>query len=454
MSDDETPQGSLLDEIRKLRRDADEGREPELLQSRMGTRRFSAAALLERVVDTFISEHAGGTDALREADTETKRIKLILGVVDYVLAVESIHMENAEKAKLIRRVYTELFTYGPLDTLFADPAITTISIEGPDKLSVRRGHGDLELLPPQFEDEAHLRTIISRLLLDSGAELTEAEPIIETGLHAHDRPISLNVAGPPVTYHVSVDIRLHPPQPIGMDSLIAGGTLTTEAATAITAIALSEHGFTIVGEPEAGKTILLSALVHSIPADRHDGITAVERAGEMRLPGTIKRLRVAWPTADQPGKTFGEQIHTVLASDDTHTLILDEVRADEAAAIGPLLDQAAPPRQIWAVRGPASSTRLISALGMLARRSGGQADSETLVQQMYKLVPFVITLRRRQGQLHLHSIAEWQFRDGQDYPDYVELMAMGWDGIEATGKHPVLTLDVPDTLWEPPTTNE
>jgi len=93
-------------------------------------------------------------------------------------------------------------------------------------------------------------------------------------------------------------------------------------------------------------------------------------------------------------------------------------------------------------------------LGMLARRSGGEADSEALVRAMYRLVPFVITLRRRQGQLQLYSIAEWQFREDQDYPDYVELMTMGWDGIEATGQRPALSLDLPDSLWEPPNTHE
>lgn len=457
MTDDETPKRrqSLLDEIRQMRRDADEGREPELIAARMGTRRFSAAAILERIVDQFINEHGGGSDALRDATTETERLKLILATVDYVLAVESIQLSNDEKAKLIRRTYTELFTYGPLDALFADPTITTISIEGADKLAIRREQGELEALPPQFDSESHLRAVIRRLLLDSGAEFTEENPIIETGLVVNGRRISVNVAGPPVTYKVSVDIRLHPAHIVGIDSLVAAGTLNPEAAQIITAIALSEHGFIIVGEPQSGKTTLLNAVLQSLPPDRQAGVTAVERAGELNLPDAIQRFQVEWPTADRTGRTFGEGIHTALNDEAVTVMALDEVRADEAAAIGPLLDQDSPPRQIWAVRGPYSSTRLISALGMLARRSSGQADSEALVQAMYRLVPFVITVRRRKNRLQLHSIAEWQFREGEAYPDYVELMAMGWiEEVITTGKRPKLPLDLDDSIWEPPNADE
>ncbi|PJF27394.1 MAG: hypothetical protein CUN53_04215, partial [Phototrophicales bacterium] len=59
------------------------------------------AALRERIEDAFAREYPDGSPALREADTSAKRIRLLLDVADYVLAVESIAIGADEKARLI-----------------------------------------------------------------------------------------------------------------------------------------------------------------------------------------------------------------------------------------------------------------------------------------------------------------------------------------------------------------
>ncbi len=434
---------SLLDEIQQMRLDADKGREPKMLESRMGTRQYSLAALIERIVVAFMDEHAGGSAALLAAETETERLKLILATVDYVIAVESILITAAEKADVMRHVYAELFTYGPLDALFADETITTISIEGAEKVAVRYGHGELVALEPIFEDEGHVRKIIKRLLLDSGADLSPEIPIIEAGLRVNQRPVSVSVAGPPVTIEISADIRLHPAQAVTLADMVRAGWLSTQAGELLAALAASPHGVVIVGDTESGKTTLLGALAGLLPGA---AMVAVERAGELHLPEGAERLVVEWGTQDREGRSFGDQIGRGLTLP-RWVMVLDEVRADEAEAISQLLAATDVPRQLWAFRGPSDSKRLASALGMLARRSMQSGGSEALVHTLYQRLPFVVTLRRRKNAIQLHSISEWQFPEGAEYPDYVELMAMGWEAIELTGKRPAHPLDLPDDFW-------
>jgi type IV secretory pathway ATPase VirB11/archaellum biosynthesis ATPase len=439
---------SLLEKMRQWRSDADKGREPELLSSRLGTRHYSQAALIEKIVDAFLDEHGGGSDALNEADTETKRIKLILGTTDYVLGVESIQVSLQDKAAIIRRVYNEMFTYGPLDALFDDESITTITLEGADKVAVRRRHGELETLAPLFENENHLRKVIRRLLIDSGAELTPEDPIIETGLVVNGRHISLNIAGPPVTIKISVDIRVHPRDAHTLHDLIEQGVMSGEAGSLLRALAESQHGIVIVGEAESGKTTLLGAVIQALPEDQQAGLVAVQRAGELQLPAAAGNYTVRWRTQDQEPVTFGGQIQAALAHEGAACLVLDEVRADEPTAIEPLLKNDGLPRQIWTMRGPASSKRLVSALGMLARRSSSDPGAgESLVQALYRRLPFVITLRRREDRLQVAGISQWQFQAGNEYPDLVELMVMGWEGLERTGKRPTLALALPGDFW-------
>lgn len=433
---------SFLDELRR-KRDADKGREPQLYPSRAGRRMVSINAMLERIISAFLDEHGTDSAALQEADTEAKRLKLLLGTVDYVLAVEVVSLEPAEKAELMRRAYAELFAYSVLEPLLADEAITTILLEGADKVSVRVGHGDLIAKGTLFDDEGHLLRVVGRLLADAGTELNPAHPIIEAGLRVRGRPVCVNVAQPPVVYSLTVDLRVHPARQPSLETMVEQGIMPSFAAALLTAIARSSFGVVVVGEAESGKTTLLAALAHL--AD-HAHMIAVERAGEMHLPSPADRLVVRWPTADQPGVTFGEQIGAALAARPT-VMVLDEVRADEPQAITPLLAADQAPRQMWAFRGPSDSKRLAAALGMVARR-GDPARSEHLVQQLYRRLPFVVMLRRTNAGLKLRSIAEWQFPSGADYPDFVELIAPGWDGLERTGKRPACQLHLPTDFWE------
>lgn len=413
---------------------ADKGREPKLVTGRSGTRLYSINALTEKIVAQFEQEH--GSSALPQSRTE--KLKLLRDVVNYVLAVESVMVSPKEQVELIRKAYAELFSYGTLDALFADPKITTISLEGIEKGAVRYGHGDFVTLPPLFDDVEQFRRIIERLVEDAGASLQEDMAYIETGLIVEGRPVSINLVLPPATIQITADIRVHPNILPTLESMID----SEQARTLLTAIAQSPHGFIVVGESESGKTTLLSILAN---LSGQSNIVSVERAGELRLPEGSEQLKVQWPSDEQPGITFGGQVAAALQKSPA-CIVLDEVRADEPEAITPLLTYDQPLRQIWVFRGPHDSKRLSSALGMVARR-GDASRSELLVQELYKRLPFVIVIRRRKEQLQLHSISEWQFSPNAEYPHYVELMAQGWNGIELTGKHPIHNLPLPEDFW-------
>ncbi|TVR18552.1 MAG: hypothetical protein EA396_14550 [Anaerolineaceae bacterium] len=421
----------LIDTLRDINRDADKGREPAFLPARDGRRQVSISALVERIIDQFIAEHGEReSDAVQRAVTTTERIKLVKAVAEYVIALESIQVSDAQKARIIRRVYAEMFAYGALDDLINDPQITTITIEGADKVAIRRGHGELKPAQPLFDDEAHLKRIIRRLLEDAGASLRPDVPMIETGLMIDGRRVSLNAVLPPATVLISADLRLHPPEPPTLDALAEDWAMPPAALDLLRRIAASSHGVVIVGEAESGKTTLTGALLSHVGGR----VMSVERAGELALPPEASRLLVRWPVGDVDGRGFDQLVAEALSAA-PDVLVLDEVRADEAQAIAPLLTAEETPRQIWSFRGGVDHKRLAASLGMLARRAAPSAG-ESAVRALYRRLPFVVTVRRRHERLMLHSIAEWQFPPSAEYPDFVALMAMGADGITATGNQP------------------
>ncbi len=423
---------------------AAKGREPRFVPGQMGRRLYSMAALVERIEAAFIEEHGLDSPELREADSPAKRLKLVLATAEYVLAVESIQLRADERADVVSRVYSNLFGYGPLDALFLDERVTTISLEGAEQAAVRYGHGDLTSLGTIFQDKAQFQRVIKRLLLDAGAELRDDQPYIEVGLTLDDRPVCVNLVGPPVVIQPSADIRVHSPVLPTPEKLMETGFWTAQAAELLAALVQSSHGMLVVGEAESGKTTLLSVLARWLPQPAQT--IAVERAGELRLPHDVQRLRVRWPVGDQSGLSFGEQIGNALARQPA-VLLLDEVRSDEPLTIAPLLQDASAPRQIWSFRGPIFDKRLQSALGMLARRADfGQG--EDMVRALYQRLPFVVTVNNLNGALRLWSVGEWQFKHSPDYPTYVPLMRVENGVLRLTGERPAREVAVGEKFWD------
>jgi len=408
----------------------------------MGTRWHTLSALIERIEAAFIADYVGQSDLLAQADTPAKRYTLIHDTAEYVLAVESIQLSRQELAEVISQVYSNLFGYGPLDELFQDERVTTIALEGADKASVRYGHDELVTLDPLFRDSRHLRQIVERLLFDAGAELREDQPFVEAGLFVGKRPVCVNLLAPPVAFYLTVDIRVHPSVAPTMDDLVEQDFMSAQAKQLLEAMVQSSHGLMIVGDGESGKTTLLNALLQLLPTDAK--IVTIERAGELRPPSAVERFVTQWPVRDVEGRTFGEQIDRGLEQQPAH-LILDEVRSDEPESIAPLLQHENAPRQIWAFRGPSFAKRLASALGMLARRAD-ISQSEAMVHALYARLPYVITVRRSQGKLQLHTVSEWQYHDSE-YPAFVALMEHEDGVLRPTGRRPVHTLDLPDDFW-------
>lgn len=427
----------------------EEEHEPELLTSRTG-RTISVYGLVERIIEEFKLEHGEDeSDALKASTTEVERRKLVRDIAEYIFGIESVRLSPHEQARMIAMANAEIFSYGPLDVLFADETISTISIEGTKKIGVRYGPGqDLKIIEPIFDDTPHMQRVIQRLLRDAGAELSQDVPIIEAGLIVNGRRVSLSVATPPLVPEVAVDIRAHPSQAPTFDDWLEAAILNQKTRRLLEAIIKSKHGLMIVGDTESGKTTLLSMLLQHLNGK---GLVTVERASELILPEDAEQLSTKWTIGDEAGISFGEQIQIALEKN-PETLVIDEIRNDEPQAIAPLLSNENAPRQIWSFRGTSESKRLTSALGMLARMADG-TQAEQMVYQLYKRLPFVVIIKRRKGKLQIREVAEWQFPGDTDnnddfiYADYVPLMQVEWDDCEVSGKLPHLTLDLPEDFW-------
>lgn len=412
-----------------------------LVPSRRGTRMVSMRALVERVVEQFMREFGDDHPAIAAAKTRVDRLKLLRDTVLYIVAVESADLTQADIAALMNEAYSEVFGYGGLDRYLADPSISTITFEGIEKTAVRSGLGDLEPAGRMFEDFAHLQRVLVRMLGDAGTELGHG-PYYEVGLNVFGRRMCLNLVLPPAASLPEGYIRLHPAEPIPLDAFAD----SEPVLMALRAIARSPYGVLVVGEADSGKTTLAGALAREATTG---SVRSVERAGELALPSDSERFIVQWPLGDRPAVSFADMA-AAAASGMCDVLVVDEIRADEPAAVLPLLSAAGPKRQIWSFRGTAEVKRLAPALTMLALRAQQAAGHAALPDTtVFDALPFVITLRRRKGKLVITAISEWQASDA-DTPSLIELFGQGWNGLEPTGRTPQHALDVEANVWAKP----
>jgi pilus assembly protein CpaF len=409
--------------------------QPDVIKGRPGYASFSMAALEERIIAQLEAEIGGDVDPPDEAAGRA----LVHDAGDYVLAVEAVPLAQREKAQLYDRVYRHVFSYDLLDDYLADETVTEIVVDTFGAIYVRTGSGEPQKTDHAFANLAYLRRLVARLVAAAGGQLTEADPFVEAGLILLDRPARLTVVGPPLSPGLSFTLRLHPRTPRTLDRLLSNGMITSAAQTLLDAIMRSRHGLLIVGDVAAGKTSLLEALLPALP-DPALGVL-IERAREIRTPAAMHHLSAIPATDETAGVTFGAQIDQALGQGH-QTIVLDELRGDEAAPVWQVLQGDA--RCVFVVRSSPAVDRLRSTLNILIRRAAPAVPQTAIHDTLVNRLPFVVTLVEVEDALRVATISEWGLDLAADSLTLQPLLA----GDALTGCQPAHSLDLPDEFWQ------
>ena len=80
---------------------------------------------------------------------------------DQIADIEARGLSKSDRERMIEEVLGELFGYGPLDELFADPTVREVMVTGPGAVIVRRE----QWIPTsvKFRDEEHVRLVLDRI---------------------------------------------------------------------------------------------------------------------------------------------------------------------------------------------------------------------------------------------------------------------------------------------------
>ncbi len=229
-------------------------------------------------------------------------------------------------AQLAAEVRGEILGYGPLESLLADPTISEVMVNGPNKVYVEKS-GRIVKTNVHFQDDAHVRKIIDRIILPLGRNVDADHPTVDARLPDGSR---VNAVIPPVAIDgPSITIRKFSQKKPGMTDLIAFGSLTEKMAEFLNACVVSRLNIVISGGTGSGKTTLLNVLSGFIP--ENERIVTIEDAAELQLQQDhVVRLEAKTPDSDGKGAVPIRELVRNSLRMRPDRIVIGEVRGGEA----------------------------------------------------------------------------------------------------------------------------
>lgn len=231
-----------------------------------------------------------------------------------------------QRAALIQAVLYELSGLGPLESLLQDAAVSEIMVNGPFQIYAERS-GRIAKTDIVFDDEAHLRRILERIVSPLGRRVDESSPLCDGRLADGSR---FNIVLPPLAVHgPALTIRKFAQQPLTIPDLVRLGSLTVPSSAFLRLCVLGKLNILVSGGTGSGKTTTLNALSSFIPADER--IITIEDAAELQLQQShVVTLESRPPNLEGRGEiTIRHLVRNALRMRPDR-LILGEVRGPEA----------------------------------------------------------------------------------------------------------------------------
>lgn len=185
---------------------------------------------------------------------------------------------RGERARLVSDICDEILGLGPIEPLLKDDSVTEVMVNGPKQVYVEQ-MGKLHLTNAQFHDNAHLMSIVEKIVAPLGRHIDEASPLVDARLPDGSR---VNIIIPPLSLiGPCITIRKFSQTPLSIENLVSFGTLSEDMARFLRGCVKAKLNIMVSGGTGSGKTTTLNVLSSFIPSDER--IVTIEDAAELRL---------------------------------------------------------------------------------------------------------------------------------------------------------------------------
>ncbi|HLJ23819.1 MAG TPA: CpaF family protein [Candidatus Acidoferrales bacterium] len=264
-------------------------------------------------------------DRLNEVRREDVR-REVSAILETLVIGESTPMNLQERERLSAEVLDEVFGLGPLEPLLKDPTVSDILVNTYKRVFVER-RGMLESTPIQFRDDAHLMSIIDRIVSAIGRRVDESSPMVDARLADGSR---VNAIIPPLAVDgPCLSIRRFGHERLMADDLVTNQTFTAPMLQLLAGCVKARLNVLISGGTGAGKTTFLNVLSSYI--SNRERIVTIEDAAELQLHQEhVVRLETRPPNIEGKGQVAQRELLINSLRMRPDRIIVGEVRGPEA----------------------------------------------------------------------------------------------------------------------------
>ena len=367
--------------------------EPEPLRSRSDYLAVKAV-LQERLVDEIERRNLLTTEGQDVAAA-------VKDFAAQAIASEEIPLNDVERARLAEELTDETLGMGPLAPLLADPAVTDILVNAPDRVYIER-FGRLERTNVRFLDADHVVRVIERIAARVGRRIDAASPMADLRLPDGSR---VNATLPPVSVDgPTISIRRFGRRRLRRDDLIRFGSLSSEMLTFLDLAVRARRNILISGGTGAGKSTLLGALAEVIPASER--IVTIEDTVELVLDQDhVVRLETRPANIEGRGRIAARDLVINSLRMRPDRIIVGEVRGPEALDMLQALNTGHDGGMCTV---HANSPRdALSRLETMVLMAGTELPSRAVREQIVSALHLIVHVRRHDdGVRRIDSIAE------------------------------------------------
>ena len=189
----------------------------------------------------------------------------VRGVLQDVMANSDRPLTATDRSRITQEIADDILGYGPLEPYLRDKDVSEVMVNGPFDIWLEHS-GRLTKVNGRFNDEAHLRRTIDKIVSRIGRRVDESSPMVDARLPDGSR---VNAVVPPLAIDgSSLTIRKFAADPLTVDNLVDFGSLTPRAAAFLDACVRGRLNVIVSGGTGAGKTTTLNVLSSFIPVGR------------------------------------------------------------------------------------------------------------------------------------------------------------------------------------------
>jgi len=246
------------------------------------------------------------------------------GLRDHLVALaaeEAPLLTAAETHAVVAELVAEVGGFGALEPLLADPTVTEVMVNGPDRVYVER-RGRIERVPCRIDAPAIVR-IAERVVAPLGLRLDRSAPMVDARLADGSR---LHAVLPPL----AVDGPCLTIRRFGRERLpLSAFAVDAAVATLFDALVRAGWNIVVAGATGSGKTTCAAALARAFGPDER--VVTIEETAELRLDQPhVVRLEARPANAEGVGEVAIRALVRAALRMRPDRIVVGEVRGPEA----------------------------------------------------------------------------------------------------------------------------